>query len=167
MNFLGDVTGNILSAHEKGDEIIACLHDHSRRLENLIRVTQAITERDEYVRRVGNGVIAADGTAEIRLEIRLGFVAELVGFATSSTSAIANSLVAFYMNSTESGQNLIYGGPNGIVKSDTFPVGTLLPEGAPLICRFTGGTPGDVVTAAINAKRLRLHTPHAVDGVPY
>lgn len=166
MSMIDQFNSRIQSAHDKGDEVISLLAQQNRLIDTLIQQVDAIQEQDEYVRRTGSATVAADGTAEISLNVRQGFVTKLLGFATTAPRA-GTGFVGFFLGSSDNNQNLVYATAGAQMLSDIFPEGTLLPEGAFLVARFTGLNAGDVVTAAVNGKRLRLHIPVSVPGVPY
>lgn len=166
MSFFPDMTALSGYASDKAEEISQLLAQHTYQNEQIIQHLQASLEVEQFVRRSAAGFVAADGTCELAVVSRPGFILKLHGLATSQVTA-GNGFVAFYFDSSSDGQNLCYAGSGAILLSDTFPEGTTLQENSTLIARFTGLTAGDRVTAAVTASRLPTHVPISVPGVPY
>jgi hypothetical protein len=161
-----DFEGISAFATDRAVEICHLLAQHSHQNAAIIDRLNAQLQQEEYVRRSASGVVGADGTVEISVAARPGFLMQLHGLATTQVTA-GTGAVAFYFDSTGDGQNLLYAKAGATLLSDSFPVGTVLQENSTLIARFTGLTAGDRVTASVTASRLGLHEPVAVAGVPY
>lgn len=166
MSFMNDLQAHAGFATDKAHEITELLSLHAQQNAQVIERLDGLLEQDTFVRRAAAGVVQADGTVEVSIIARPGFLMKLHSLAVSQVTA-GSGFVAFYFDSTSDGQNLVYANSGAILLSDAFPDGTILQENATLIARFTGLTSGDRVTVAVNASRMPLYQAVSVPGVPY